>query len=241
MKLRALGLLLPLLDKLPWEPRPRRVRLWVGGREVDWWIGPKSDLEVINEILLAGEYDGFELPEPKVVLDLGSHIGVSLLHWRLRWPDARLIGIEPNPHTFIRLTRNASQLPAEVYELAVTDHDGQAEFFTRRQAWESSLADGRGGQSVRVKARRFDTLMQELQLERVDLLKLDIEHGEFEAFRDSARLRDVGAVVGEFFDEGDSAKREAFFSLFEGFALTIRGKLGGHTTFAAVRKPQVVP
>ena len=67
------------------------------------------------------------------------------------------------------------------------------------------------------------------------MLKLDIEAGEEDVLRSSRRLGDVGAVVGEFSDSGDLMRREAFFSLFSDFSVTVKGRLGEHTTFVAVR------
>jgi FkbM family methyltransferase len=234
LKLRLIALLAPLRDRL-FVPKPRPFRLKVHGRVLCWWLGPKTDYFIINEVLLSDEY-GFAIPEPpRVVLDLGSHIGVSLLYWRLRYPATRLIGIEPDPTTFTRLQRNASQLPAEVHRFAITDRNAPVDFFPDRQACFSSLVYDKARRRQVVAGRRLDTLISELGVERVDLLKIDIEHGELEALQASRRLEEVQTVVGEFADEGDLAKRNAFFSIFDGWTLEIRGALGEHTTFMAVR------
>ncbi len=86
-----------------------------------------------------------------------------------------------------------------------------------------------------VRGRTLDGLFDDFGLERVGLLKLDIEAGEEDVLRSSRRLGDVGAVVGEFHDSGEPERREAFFSLFDGFSVTVRGGLGEHTSFVAVR------
>jgi FkbM family methyltransferase len=235
LKLFVLGALTPLRD-LFLEPKARRVTLKLDGREFAWWVGPKSDLFILNEILLCNEYGRFDPPRPNVVLDLGSHIGVSLLHWRLRYPETKLIGIEPNPVTFARLRRNAAQLPADVHQFAIADYDGQVEFYAARQACTSSLVPVDGSESVTVEARTLDTLIDELGLGSVDLLKIDIEDGELQALQNSRHLRNVPVVIGEFSDHGSASAREAFFSLFHDCALDIHGDLGEHTTFMAVRK-----
>jgi FkbM family methyltransferase len=234
-KLLVLALLAPLRDTFR-DPSTRRVKLRLNGRELDWCIGPKSDLFIINEILLCNEYGRFEIVEPELVLDLGSHIGVSLLHWRLRFPRARLIGIEPNSVSFTRLLENASQLPAEVHQLAIADRDGEVEFFADRQACLSSLAHAPGRESVTVRARTLDTLIEELAVDQIDLLKLDIEHGETAVLQNSDRLDDIPVIVGEFADGGDPKARAAFFSLFRDRELDIRGDVGEHTVFSATKR-----
>lgn len=63
---------------------------------------------------------------------------------------------------------------------------------------QSSLDNSAGGQALTVKGRTLDSLFAELGLEKVGLLKIDIEGGEFAAFRNSRRLHDVRAIVGSF-------------------------------------------
>ena len=200
-------------------------------------MGPKSDAEVLNEVLVLGEYEHAPRRDPGVVLDLGSHIGVSLLFFRTRYPRARIIGVEPNPEVFPRLERNAAQLEGvEVHRLAVASRDGELDFYPAKQSWTSSTRrPSRDARRVTVHGRTLDSLLDDLGLERVGLLKLDIEAGEEDVLRSSRRLGDVGAVVGEFSDSGDLMRREAFFSLFSDFSVTVKGRLGEHTTFVAVR------
>jgi FkbM family methyltransferase len=238
-KILLFVLLMPIRDALirDRQPRPVTFRLHVGERTVDWLVGPKSDAEVLNEVLVLGEYEHATLGEPAVVLDLGSHIGVSLLFFRVRYPRARIIGVEPNPEVFPRLERNVAQLEGvEVQRLAVAAYDGDLDFYPVKQAWSSSTCrPSRDARPVIVRGRTLDGLFDDFGLESVDLLKLDIEAGEEEVLASSRRLGDVRAVVGEFDDSGEPARREAFFSLFHGFSLTVRGALGQHTTFLAVR------
>jgi FkbM family methyltransferase len=237
-KILVVALLMPIRDALPGDKqqRPITFRLRLGERRVNWLVGLKSDVEVLNEVLVLGEYEGAPHGEPTVVLDLGSHIGVSLLFFRQRYPRARVIGVEPNPRIFPRLSQNVDQLEAvEVHQVAVAARDGELDFFPAKQAWVSSTRPTDDAKRpVKVRGRSLDGLLAELGLERVDLLKLDIEAGEAAVLAASTRLRDVGAVVGEFDDRGDPAQRRTFFALFDGFRLNITGGLGEHTTFVAV-------
>jgi len=238
-KILLVALLMPIRDAFPWDKQPRPVtfRLRVGERRVDWLVAPKSDAEVLNEVLVLGEYEHAPCRDPGVVLDLGSHIGVSLLFFRTRYPRARIIGVEPNPEVFPRLERNAARLDGvEVHRLAVAPRDGELDFYPAKQAWVSSTRrPSRDARRVTVQARTLDSLFDDLGVERVGLLKLDIEAAEEEVLRNSRRLVDVGAVIGEFSDSGDLRRREAFFSLFSDFTVTVNGRLGEHTTFVAVR------
>ena len=62
------------------------------------------------------------------------------------------------------------------------------------------VPDGRGDVE-HVQAVRFETLMQQHAIEWVDLLKVDIEGMEHEAFGHCDALRRVGRVIGEIHAE----------------------------------------
>src|SRR5687767_12880606 len=93
LRLLLLGCWMPLRDRLPWATprRSKRIELRVGGMRLDWWVGPRSDLEVLHEVLVLDIYrvDG----RPRTVLDLGSHIGVSVLAFRAAVPDAEIVAV----------------------------------------------------------------------------------------------------------------------------------------------------
>ena len=224
LRVLALGAWMPSRDRLPWSGahRSQRIELRYGGRRLEWWVGPRSDLEVLNEVLVLDEY-GVE-GRPQRVLDLGSHIGVSVLSFTTAFPDAEIVAVEPDPHSFARLRRNTAQLDrVRLRQLALTSHDGYAAFVPADQPWVSGL--GAGG--ITVEARTLESLLDELGWERVDLLKVDIEGAERDVLRSPALDR-VGMIVGEIHDD------EAL-ELLEGFEVAISGAAGHRVVRARAR------
>ena len=208
LKMFLLGLVMPLRDKLL-GPREARLRLRYGRLEVPWTVGPRSDFDVLNEVLVLKAY-GQVLPqtEPTMILDLGSHIGASVLFWRERFPEARIVAVEPDPVTFRRLRRNVGGLPGvELRNLAVCQEDGLVRFYPAPQSWISSLSGE--GKPVTVEGRSFRSLVAEIG--EVDVLKVDIEGAERYILDDWA-LQRVGAIIGEYHDSGDTKERERFFA-----------------------------
>lgn len=124
LKVMVLVSLMPVLDKLPWR-RAYHVRLSYKGLDVDWQIRHKSDTMLLQEILISGCYDDVPVTNPSVILDVGSNAGVSLLHFRATYPQARLAGIEPNALTFPRLGANVVNLGIVLHQLAVGPKDDQ--------------------------------------------------------------------------------------------------------------------
>jgi FkbM family methyltransferase len=238
LKLLTLVALMPLRDRLT-GPRETTVRLRYRGRDVNWMLGPKSDATVLDQVLVRNEYAHEPIHDPSVILDIGAHAGITLLYFRGAYPTARLIGIEPDPVTSQRLRRNAAQLEGvEVHRLALADRNEEVEFFPAEQGWASSLEGD--GKSVLVRGRKLDTLLDDLDLKVVDLLKIDIEGGEF-VLTESRRLADVRVIIGELHDRGSSEHRARFFSAFDGFDLSVRGGIGEHTTFLATRRSRAAP
>jgi len=208
LKMVVVGLVAPLRDKLV-GPRDARLRIRYGRLEVPWRVGPSSDFDVLNEVLVLNVYAAV-LPakNPTMILDLGSHMGASVLFWRERFPGSRIVAVEPDPVTFRRLGRNVGGLPAvELRNLAVCHEDGPAKFVPARQAWVSSLSGV--GKTVTVDGRSFRSLIAEIG--EVDLLKVDIEGAERYILDDWA-LQRVRSIIGEYHDAGDAEGRELFFA-----------------------------
>jgi FkbM family methyltransferase len=238
LKLIAAALYLPLRDGLPWvhSPRPIRLTIEFGGRTLAWRVKRRTDLAVAREILIDHEYASLPIAPPRVIVDLGSHVGFSMLYFRSLYPGARIIGVEPDPSALECLQANVRSLDqVEIHQLAITTVDATVPFFAAKQPWISSLRDAGESGSVMVQGRRLDTLLDDLAIETVDLLKIDIEGEEINVLRDSKRLEDVRAIVGELHERGDPAVREELFEALEGFDVQAAGEPGQHTTFTALR------
>jgi FkbM family methyltransferase len=86
-------------------PRFKEVRLQIVGYDL---LGPDaaSLLSSWKEIFLKGVYDWPEAPTAPRILDLGANIGLSVLHHKKRYPDARITAFEADPVIFAYLKRN---------------------------------------------------------------------------------------------------------------------------------------
>jgi FkbM family methyltransferase len=233
VKMFFLGLVVPLRDKL-FGPRETRLRLRYGGLEVPWTVGPKSDFDVLNEVLVLKVY-GAALPskEPKTILDLGSHMGATVLFWRERFPRARIVAVEPDPLAFSRLRCNVGGWSGvQLQNVAACMQDRPVAFFSASQNWISSLSGD--GDPVTVARRSFAKLVMEIG--HVDLLKVDIEGAE-RYILDEGALQNVDAIVGEFHEAGDVEERERFFaSLRKHFVLKV-GQTAPFIAFSGARSP----
>lgn len=83
--------------------RPASIHVSYRGTTFRFAAANVSEIQVVNEMFVENQY---ELPDeinPCLIVDLGSNCGASIAFFRATYPNARLIGCEPDPDTFDRL------------------------------------------------------------------------------------------------------------------------------------------
>ncbi|MES1243473.1 MAG: FkbM family methyltransferase [Acidobacteriota bacterium] len=150
-----------------------------------------TDLDVYREIFREKPHILEVGHPPKVIVDGGANIGASSVDFALRYPDARIIAIEPEEHNFQLLVRNSMPFPnifpvrgalwCKKACVQVIDGGSGAWGF---QTVEGDL-DGRSVMQT-VPAVTVDGLMEEYGISFIDILKLDIEGSEVEVLETSA-------------------------------------------------------
>jgi predicted O-methyltransferase YrrM len=88
--------------------REMQLPLQVANRPLRIFVGDPSELEALYEVIVKDEYELLPGLEPGVILDLGSHIGASVIALKLAYPNAHIVAVEPDPRSFARLTRNVA-------------------------------------------------------------------------------------------------------------------------------------
>ncbi len=132
------------------------------------------------------------------IIDGGANIGAATIWWRARWPKARVIAFEPDPHIFEVLRHNTRFLDGvELHQCALTG--GESSTFwaegTDAGRLEPGPVDGRP--LVTVPTVPLSAVLRDLP--RVDLLKLDMEGAETEALEEAeAQLLKVDRVFVEY-------------------------------------------
>lgn len=140
------------------------------------------------------------IDQPLAILDLGANVGLFGLFAAARWPQARIVGYEPDPANAAvhRRTLSANGLEARwtLVGTASGNRDGEMRFAGGLDALSHLVGQGadEGGPTINVPVR--DVLPQ---LCAADLVKMDIEGGEWEILGDP-RLRQQAprAIVLEY-------------------------------------------
>jgi FkbM family methyltransferase len=148
---------------------------------------------------------------PGTVVDAGANVGrISVAIARAR-PEATVVAFEPEPSTARRAAATIALNRAtnvRLFQAAVADRDGEIGFFSAGEDSLSASAYKVNERSswtreVNVPCHTLDSLAKARIIDRVVLLKLDVEGAELAAVRGAAELiaRDRPTVVFEYHAE----------------------------------------
>jgi FkbM family methyltransferase len=143
------------------------------------YTSPTALLSFVDQILFRGLNDFATDAIAPVIVDCGANIGYTALHYKRRYPSARIISFEPDPEFLpllqVNLQRNGAS-DVQVVPAAAWIRDGEA-LWVMEGKDGSRLADAPSGQRTTT-VRTVD--LRTFLADPVDLLKLDIEGAEFE-------------------------------------------------------------
>jgi FkbM family methyltransferase len=173
--------LIPRQTVVPILQGPLRGKKWiVGSGNHGYWLG---SYELGKRALFVKT-----IPPGGVVYDLGANVGYyTLLSAVLAGPRGRVFAFEPLPRNleFLRRHLSLNRIDnATVIEAAVTDRGGTVRFEE-----DASTSKGRIGAqgTLEVRSVALDELVARERMPRPDLLKIDIEGGEFLALQGARR------------------------------------------------------
>lgn len=139
-------------------------------------------------------------PPPGTILDLGANIGLTMLHYRMLYPDAEIFGVEMDPENVTVAYRNTDD---PVLCAAVTAKNRIEGYNAEGEPWAYNL-DALGDRvTVGVPLGRIGR-------RHVDLVKMDIEGSEASVLP-TADLSRFQAILVE--THGDYTKPDAIRDL----------------------------
>lgn len=177
-----------------------------------------TDYAVYNEIFIEQPHVIALTASPRFIIDGGANIGISAVDFALRYPNSRIVAVEPEAQNFQMLLKNVEQFPnifpvnaalwGSSTELTLSDPGGGA------WAFRTSASTSRLQKIIQsVPSTTVDLIMAAYQVDSVDILKLDIEGAEAEVLKHSSNwIGGVGVLIVEL-HEGIRADCRAIFEL----------------------------
>ncbi len=159
------------------------IRAWLrqDGSESEEQVSKPSDPFAVAEL---------QHPRPNTVLDIGANNGQFAEDIFRAFPGVTVYSFEPIPECYVRLLLKREDQPTlQPFQLALSDHDGEIDFWLSRfrdsssiqemlpahtEAWPHTEIESR----IRVPVARLDSIASELELEPPVFAKLDVQGHE---------------------------------------------------------------
>jgi FkbM family methyltransferase len=118
------------------------------------------------------------LSADSIVIDVGSNIGITTTIMSRFVSNGHVISIEPNPEVFNILELNIKQNEIRnvtPLQIALTDSKGHVAFNPDSAFGHLLHQDNQNFGSISVEATTLDLLVESLNLQKVDFIKIDVE------------------------------------------------------------------
>jgi FkbM family methyltransferase len=143
----------------------------------------------------------FALVRPgMIVLDIGANIGLHTLHLARRVGSCgQVLAFEPNTIAREELLKNIYMnhiKNVKVLEIALWERDGEEVFYFPEDGMEAMGGLQRNSQfkvayESKVQTARLDTILTQLEVRRIDFIKIDVEGAELRVLRGAGSILDV--------------------------------------------------
>lgn len=165
---------------------------------------------LVHEIFSQGIYKFTANTKKPFIIDCGSNIGISILYFKKLYPQAKIIGFEPDKTTYKTLTANIMNNNLENVQLhnkALHPNKEKLIFYTRENTPGYPGQNAYGMFDCATKKEIAATKLSPYVTQSVDFLKLDIEGAEaamLQELADANKLHMVKQMVLEFHPDKNS-------------------------------------
>ncbi len=187
---------------------------------------PSSDLRTTKQVFINLEYDFVVETEPTVIVDAGANIGLAAIYFANKYQNAKIIAIEPELNNFNLLKQNVEPYPNILpIHAALWDNNeeinlvdpgfGHWRFITSSNLTADTPPDNT---CHKVMAMTINKIITDYNLEKIDILKIDIEGAEKEVFHSSSSwIEKVNAIIIELHEDLKTGCNRSFYCGSNGF------------------------
>jgi FkbM family methyltransferase len=174
-----------------------------------------SDLSAFYQIFLNREYNIAYNEKPQIIIDGGANIGLFAIVMKNRYPDAKIICIEPDPENFAQLVKNTSAYKNIFCEnFGIWNKDTRLNVYDKYKFGKWGIVVEENESEGTISAISVNGLIKKYSLNHVDILKLDIETSEKQVFAENFEewLPKIKVLLIELHDWIEKGCSKPFFT-----------------------------
>jgi FkbM family methyltransferase len=182
-----------------------------------WLRKDQSDPYIFDQIFTEQQYD-FPHSNPQSVewiIDAGANIGLAAVYFSQKFPRARIISIEPDINNFQLLKKNTIGYPNVIHVHGALWHKNEKLKIFNTDEKSAGYVMGPAGElnDGYVQAYTVAGLIAQYNIQRLSILKIDIEGSEKEVFESGsdAWLPVTECIITELHDNLKPGTSQVFF------------------------------
>jgi len=190
-----------------------------------------SDIPTFKQVYIEQEYNINFIQNPKVIIDAGANIGLFSILIKNKFPEAKLICIEPDKENFETLIRNLSPYKDVHFEnFGLWNKPTMLKVYDKYNMGKWAMVVEETTTEGNVAAISINELLAKYQLDRIDILKVDIETSEKIVFSDNYEqwLPKTKMILIELHDWMEAECAQPFFNAihktFKKYTYLIKGE-----------------
>jgi FkbM family methyltransferase len=162
-------------------------------------INPQKGLDDSNDPFKI-QQSLFSNKKPRCIFDVGAHYGETALTYTDLFPEANIYSFEPFPDAVKKYKENTSRYPkVKVFEKAFSNIEQESIFYINTSDATNSLLNSNKTDSwidgatetkhsIKVQTDTIDNFCEMMNIESIDILKLDVQGAELLVLEGAARM-----------------------------------------------------
>jgi FkbM family methyltransferase len=146
-----------------------------------------KDLEIMQ-----GYFEKYTPKKADIVLDCGSYVGCfTIIASKLVGAKGKVIAFEPDATSYRKLLANIELnklTNVKAINKGVFDKNSKKEFYERTSRGSSFVFESEGMLTKSVDVTTIDNVVKELNLEKIDFIKMDVEGAELQALKGTEKI-----------------------------------------------------
>jgi FkbM family methyltransferase len=177
-----------------------------------------SDVKAYEQVIYEKEYEIALSRPPSVIIDAGANIGLASIYFSNRYPNAKVISVEPEKSNFGLLKKNTAPYPNIIpIQAALWKENGIIELVdpgSGHWGFQTTDSSSIGFRKIhKIQGMTVDKIMIDHGINYIDILKIDIEGAEKEIFENASPWLDkIGVIVIELHERLKEGCNQSVYS-----------------------------